>query len=90
MSGRGIIDTTTLHNRKWRTFQPVREERDVEGNQGADVYHWPEFKAFAKRLGIAHELPTLNITITIPVDGVVVVAHDYQGEDRHLPQPEPS
>ena len=55
---------------------------------GRDVYYWPEFKAFAERLGIEYELLTTNLTITIPCEGAVVVAHDYHGSDRHLPQPE--
>ena len=56
---------------------------------GIEVYHWPEFKALAKRLGISHKLPTTNLTITIPIGGVVLVAHDYLGYNRHL-QPEES
>jgi len=54
---------------------------------GREVYHWPEFRAFAERLGLEYELPTTEITITIPLEGLVTIAHDYHGKDRHLPRP---
>ncbi len=55
---------------------------------GEEVYHWPEFVAFAKRLGIEWELPTTTLTITLPLGDLVRIAHDYQGRERHLPAPE--
>lgn len=48
---------------------------------GWDVYRWPEFWAFAERLGIPLELLTIDVTIHIPVEGPVVVTHHYQGAD---------
>jgi hypothetical protein len=65
---------------------PDPKKHEYKMVTGFDVYHWPEFKAFAERLGIEYELLTTNVTITIPVEGVVVIAHDYHGRDRHLPQ----
>jgi len=50
-----------------------------------DVYHWPEFIAFANRLGIPHEALTTKLTITLDEDGMATVAHEYHGADRHLP-----
>lgn len=46
-----------------------------------EVYHWPEFKAFAKRLGIAGDLPTTNIVIAMLMNEPVKVYHTYRGYD---------
>ena len=89
------IDTTSLHNKKYRTYRP--SPKNSEGNivseqvnppESTEVYHWPEFKAFAKRLGIAYKKLTTKLTITLDCDCLVRVAHDYHGEERHLPQEE--
>lgn len=53
---------------------------------GIDCYHSPEFVLFAEYLGINLEKSTTDLTITIPVEGIVKIAHDYQGEERHIPQ----
>jgi hypothetical protein len=42
-----------------------------------DVYRWPEWKAFAKRLGIAEELSTVSLTIELCVGDTVVVTQKY-------------
>jgi hypothetical protein len=47
---------------------------------GHDVYHWPEFKAFATRLGIPWDLGTVFVTIELPLEGPVMITHKYQGE----------
>ena len=62
--------------------------KDQKYVSGPEVYNWPEFIAFAKRLGIPWELPTVDITITLPLDGLVRIAHDYTGKERHLPEVE--
>lgn len=43
---------------------------------GYEVYHWPEFIALAKRLGIPIELMTVDLSITLTVDKVTV-QHSY-------------
>lgn len=48
---------------------------------GREVYHWPEFQAFAKRLGIDWNLPTVDLCIFIPLDGNVKVVHEYLGDE---------
>ena len=46
---------------------------------GQDLYHSPEFKALCKLLGIAWELPTIDMVIDIPCDGVVKITQSYHG-----------
>ena len=60
---------------------------------GADVWEWPEFQAFAERLGIDLKDSTSLLTITVLRQGPVRIAqdtkgscHDFLGQDRHLPQ----
>lgn len=52
-----------------------------EHAQMFDVWQWPEWIAFAKRLGIAMELPTTGIMIHMPIQGVIKITHDYIGVD---------
>jgi hypothetical protein len=51
---------------------------------GFDVYHWPEFVAFARRLGLLWELGTYDTTITIPAEGTVKIEQSYRGNDTTL------
>lgn len=41
------------------------------------LYHSEEFKAFCKRAGIRHELPTIRITIMVKDGEMPVVHHTY-------------
>jgi hypothetical protein len=50
---------------------------------GLEVYHWPEFQAFANRLGIPLEAFTVDLFIEIPCDDLVKVFHVYRGVDGH-------
>ena len=55
-----------------------------QGNQGVQsymVYHSPEFQALCKRFGILHDLPTIDLKIELPVEGVMKVTHYYHGSD---------
>lgn len=52
------------------------------------VYSSPEFKAFCKRFGIAWGLPTKDITIHIPDQGLMTVTQSYQARD-HNPEVKP-
>jgi hypothetical protein len=54
-----------------------------------DVYQWPEFKAFAERLGIVWEASTVSITITLPTDGLIEVSHQFQATDKGPTSDEP-
>ena len=46
-----------------------------------EVYQWPEFRAFCKRLGLAWELGTLDLNIDMPFDGVVKIRQSYHGNE---------
>ena len=50
----------------------------VASNQ---VWRWPEFKAFAKRLGIP-EQRSRDLIIKMYFDGEVIIEHQYVGEDK--------
>lgn len=50
---------------------------------GYEVYRWPEFIAFAGRLGFKWDLATTRVVITIAHDEMVCIDHTYQG--RELP-----
>lgn len=55
---------------------------------GYEVWQWPEFRAFAERLGIelGEQLPTTGVAISIAYDKVVEVTHIYLAQDReHKP-----
>lgn len=47
---------------------------------GHEVWRWPEFRAFAERLGIAFDRPTKDINIFIPVEGIVTITEEYLGD----------
>ncbi len=80
------IETTNLHNKTWRTFQPFygagfmrtdleanAKSREYEAPLGRDVFHWPEFQALAKRLMIDMTVPITEVTIKLPCEGLAVV-----------------
>lgn len=46
-----------------------------------DVYQWPEFLAFARRLGFMWDLSTRDVVIRMPLDGLVEIEHNYVGTD---------
>lgn len=50
-----------------------------------EVWQWPEFKAFAKRLGIALDLSTKTITIRFPLNGAVEVEQVYLPRSQKEP-----
>ena len=48
-----------------------------------EAYHWPEFLAFAKRLGIAWTRRTISITISMPhPDDVVRIEQTYNATNE--------
>lgn len=49
--------------------------------EGNDVYHWPEFKAFAARLGIAWDMATTDLVIEMSLEKCVRITHTYRGTD---------
>ena len=65
------IETTTLHNKEFRTHvntdaPTIRQNDQKPWTQ--EVLGWPEFKAFADRLGIELEDPNADLTIKLAVE----------------------
>lgn len=54
---------------------------------GRVVYNWPEFRAFAERLGVMWHLRTVEVIITMRPDEPVHVNHTYLGIDDQNPNP---
>lgn len=50
---------------------------NIKTTSSYDVYRSPEFVAFCRRFGIAHELGTRDLTIRLPFEGVLTVVHEY-------------
>jgi hypothetical protein len=48
------------------------------------AWDWPEFQAFAKRLGINMSVATTHLTIVFPIDSgdVVKVIQEYVPEEK--------
>lgn len=46
-----------------------------------EVWHWPEFRAFATRLGIDLTRPTTALTIRLAIKKVVEIDHECHGVD---------
>lgn len=44
---------------------------------GRELWRTEEFKALCKVLNLAWDLPSIAMTITIPVDGEVTIAQTY-------------
>lgn len=77
-----LADQVLENNRlSYEEQEAIRDahRRETAPASGYDVYRWPEFRAFCKRLGIPWELPTYDIVITIPHEGMVRIDHSYQG-----------
>ena len=49
---------------------------------GTEVFRWPEFQALAKRLSIDLEAPIRDVTINIPMEGLVIVTIETIGLDE--------
>jgi len=93
-------DTTTNHNKEYRTFAPIQipegiEEKAKEAGLkspehpaalGLDVFWWPEFIALAKRLHLDLEKPTTAVTIRVDVNDVVRITQEYNGQDGNKPR----
>ncbi len=78
------FETTTLHNEAYRTFKPSNravEITDRNHPDGSEVWRWPEFKAFAQRLGVYTEAPTTDLFIFIPCQGIVKIVQEYLGDE---------
>lgn len=63
-------------------YQVIRTEKLLTG---WEVFRWPEFLAFAKRLGIDLEAATTKLVITLPVDGVAKIQQTVQADDIDQP-----
>ena len=49
-----------------------------------DVFNWPEFELFAKRLGVNIESPIRVLTINLDVEDVAIVKCEHYGVDDSL------
>ena len=47
-----------------------------------EVYAWPEFRAFVKRLGVDMDLPHRHLKITLDMECEVGVEVEFIGVDR--------
>jgi hypothetical protein len=59
----------------------LRHEQPFSLLDGYAVYHWPEFKAFAKRMGFLYDLATVDVTIRLKEGEAVIIQHTYAGHD---------
>lgn len=78
------VETTSLLNKDFKTFKEVRETCKAlkyKIPEGIEVFRWEEFQRFAQRLGIDVEAPITNLTIEVPVDGLVRVTSVVHGLD---------
>lgn len=58
---------------------------DMNPVQAIDVYQSPEFQAFCKRFGIAHELQTMDMVLTITFKEGLVVTQTYRATEGPRP-----
>ncbi len=93
------IDTTSIRNKEWRTSRPSSGAKvmpsDAEQKpkaltqkyaDGYDVWRWPEFQAFTKRLMIDEGAPITSLTICVPCDGNVTITQEFIGLDSETKQ----
>lgn len=64
---------------------PLRGDHETRSVTGYEVYNWPEFEAFARRLGFKYDLATRDVTIRLTVDEFVVIEHNYQARENSPP-----
>jgi hypothetical protein len=57
----------------------VREQSIAD--DGFSVCQWPEFRAFARRLGFMYNLHAIGAVITIKSGEMVTIQHSYAGSD---------
>jgi len=82
------IETTNFHNETYRTYRSAAFGKDTDTHnfqlvEGNSVWRWPEFIAFAERLGVdlGRLTPALDLHLEIPVDGIVIITQSYYGRD---------
>lgn len=58
---------------------------DMRTPTSSEVYQWPEFKAFAQRLGVTVDKPSTWFRVTMDFDGdrLVEIEQHYFGQDSH-------
>lgn len=47
---------------------------------GSEIWRWPEFQAFAKRLGVEPSLPTTRLIIDIGLSEAVKITQTYMAD----------
>lgn len=58
------------------------DRRPVEGYE---VFHWPEFRAFARRLGLVWDLYTQEIMFTLKEGELVIIKQNYVANETRNP-----
>jgi hypothetical protein len=79
---RNVLDSGVVE-----TVQAIPSRtKDNKHPEGYDVVRWPEFIAFAKRLGINLALPFRDLMINIPFEGrCVEITQTYVADDINQP-----
>jgi hypothetical protein len=82
-----LADLLMEEHRNSSNMEEVEARRSAWSNdstcvQGIELYAMPEFRALCRLLGIMWELPTTDMAIFIPVDGLVTIEHNYQCRRR--------
>lgn len=49
---------------------------------GHQVFHWPEFQALAKRLGVDMNRKTKRLVIVLDIDEMATIDHTYVGVEH--------
>jgi hypothetical protein len=62
---------------------PDKNRQPVGANEV--LFYWPEFEAFAKRLGICVNKYTKTLTIILNLDDAAIVEHTYYGDKEKTP-----
>ncbi len=71
----------SVETQKSRAIREAATREHPIAFDGYEVYSWPEFQAFAKRLGLMWDLRTVNLTITINEGEAVSIKQEYRGSD---------
>lgn len=91
------IDTTSVHNKEFKTFipQPLTIESyqfgpeakatKLEPVTGYDLWRWPEWQALMTRLAVDMGAPTTRLTVSVGVDDLVKIVHEFNGLDLNTP-----
>lgn len=69
-----------MTERSVETKVPMDDPPQFDIPTGWDVWRWPEFQAFARRLGIPLDRPTVDLNIYLPLEEAVTITEEYRGD----------